>query len=160
MAASVFVITGAVAYARTGSVQQPLESLPTNTALVFALFTFIGGAIGSVRTRTPASFLIGHIFSPLYALAFAHLRGGRSSGAEIGLVCSLVMAVGPALTGWDPLPKELGYLGVYGVVVFGNVVLGVGLLLCLLFAMVLAVYWEDVRQIQSRVDEATGAAQT
>lgn len=155
LAASVFVATGAVAYVGTGSVQQPLATLPTTTALVLALFTLAGGAIGSIRTRTPASFLVGHLFSPLYILAFVYLRAGRFPGAEIGMACSLVMGIGPALTGWDPLPKELAYLGVYGVVVFGHAVLGVGLLLCLLFAMVLVVYWEDVKQIKDRVDEAT-----
>jgi uncharacterized membrane protein (UPF0136 family) len=151
--ASIGLLTSAVAYIRTGSPQIFSESLPTNTALIIALFTLFGGAIESVRTRSPGSIAAGHVFGALYMLSFAKLRAGQIYGVEFGLLASFVMAVGPILTGWNPLPKELGCVGVYGVVVFGNAFGGFWLTLVLLFSIVILYFRGDLRQIRDRMDQ-------
>ncbi|KAJ5633105.1 hypothetical protein N7490_009444 [Penicillium lividum] len=110
LAIALFLTTAAIAYTRTGTIQQSLESLPTNTSLVLALFSFIGSALESIRTKTPAAIILGHIFSAVYAVSFARLREGEPSGAEIGLVGSFALAVIPMLAdeSWGLVPKELG----------------------------------------------------
>lgn len=153
LAASVIITTGAISYARTGSIQLSLENLPATTTLVMALLTLVGGVIGTTRTRTPVSFLVGHIVSPCFILAYAHLHGDRHSGEVLALFLSMGMAVAPSVTRWHPLPKELAYLGVYGVLVFGWAFIGIGCTLSLLFSMFLVVYREDLGRIQGRVDE-------
>lgn len=55
--------------------------------------------------------------------------------------------------GWNLVPKELGYVGGYGVAVFANAYGGVGLAVTLLFSLVLLAFRDEIRQIQSRVDE-------
>ncbi|KAJ5946466.1 hypothetical protein N7454_003305 [Penicillium verhagenii] len=116
LAVTIFLTTAAIAYARTGTIQQSLESLPTNTSLVIALLSFLGGALESIRTKSPAAFLLGHIFSALYAVSFARLREGAASGAEIGLIGSIVLTVIPMLAdpSWNLVSKELGYVGGWG----------------------------------------------
>ena len=107
-----------------------------------------------MRTRSPASILLGHVFGALYILSFARLRAGLSSGAEIGLLASFLLAAAPILTGWNALPKESGYIGVYGVAVFANAYGGVWLAAVLLFSLVLLVFRDDLRQLRDRVDQA------
>lgn len=107
-----------------------------------------------MRIRSPASILLGHVFGALYILSFARLRAGLSSGAEIGLLASFLLAVAPILTGWNALPKESGYIGVYGVAVFANAYGGVWLAAVLLFSLVLLVFRDDLRQLRDRVDQA------
>ncbi|KAJ6104034.1 hypothetical protein N7523_010354 [Penicillium sp. IBT 18751x] len=155
LAITLFLTTAAIAYARTGTVQQSLESLPANTSLVIALFSFLGGAIESIRSKSPAAFLLGHIFSAVYILCFARLRAGQPSGAEIGLFGSFALASIPILAdaGWHLVPKELGYVGGYGVAVFANAYGGVGLAVTLLFSLVLLAFRDEIRQIRNRVDE-------
>ncbi|KAJ5128244.1 hypothetical protein N7526_006410 [Penicillium atrosanguineum] len=150
-----FLTTAAIAYARTGTIQQSLESLPTNTSLVIAIFSFLGGALESIRSKSPAAILLGHVFSAVYIVSFARLRAGESSGAEIGLLGSFALAGIPILTdaGWNLVPRELGYVGGYGVAVFANAYGGVGLAVTLLFSLVLLAFKDEIRQIQNRVDE-------
>ncbi|KAE8418952.1 hypothetical protein BDV36DRAFT_294605 [Aspergillus pseudocaelatus] len=151
---ALLLTTAAIAYTRTGTVQQSLQSLPINTSLVIALFSFLGGVLESIRTKSPAAFIVGHIFSAVYVLSFARLREGQPSGAEIGLLGSCALATIPlANTGLNLISKELGYVGGYGVAVFANAYGGVGLALTLLFSLVLLAYRDEIRQIQARVDE-------
>lgn len=53
---------------------------------------------------------------------------------------------------WSLIPKELGYVGGYGVAVFANAYGGFGLAVTLLFSLVMLAFRDDIRQIQSRVD--------
>ncbi|KAJ5721254.1 uncharacterized protein N7483_009188 [Penicillium malachiteum] len=154
LAVALFTTTAAVAYARTGTIQQPLEALPTNTALVLALFSFLGGAFESIITKTPVALILGHIFGAVYALSYARLSAGQPSGAEIGLYGSFALAViALADTGLDLAPRELGYVGAYGVTVFGNAHGGVGLAGTLLFALLLLGFRGEIKQIRNRVNE-------
>ncbi|KAJ6110656.1 hypothetical protein N7486_002891 [Penicillium sp. IBT 16267x] len=151
---ALFLTTAAVAYARTGKIQQSLESLPTNTSIVIALFSFVGGALDSIRTKSAAPIILGHIFSAVYAVCFARLSAGQPSGAEIGLFGSFALAVIPMIADvdWNLIPQELGYVGGYGVAVFANAYGGFGLAVTLLFSLVLLAFRDDIRQIQSRVN--------
>lgn len=120
-----------------------------------ALFSFLGGALESIRTKSPAAILLGHIFSAVFIVSFARLRAGQPSGAEIGLFGSFALAAIPILadTCWNLVPKELGYAGGYGVAVFANAYGGVGLAATLLFSLVMLAFRDEIRQIQNRVDE-------
>ncbi|KAJ6007835.1 hypothetical protein N7540_011811 [Penicillium herquei] len=154
LAVAVFSTTAVVAYARTGTIQQSLESLPTNTALVLALFSFLGGAFESIITKAPVALILGHIFGAVYALSFARLRAGQPSGAEIGLYGSFALAAIALMdTGLDLAPRELGYIGAYGVTVFGNAHGGVGLAGTLLFSLLLLAFRGEIKQIRDRVNE-------
>ena len=87
-------------------------------------------------------------------MSFSRLRAGHPSGAEIGLFGSFALAVIPlAGTGLNLVSKELGYVGGYGVAVFGYTYGGVGLAMTLLFSLVLFAHRDEIRQIQTRVDE-------
>jgi uncharacterized membrane protein (UPF0136 family) len=123
-----------------------------------ALFSFLGGALESIRTKSPTAILLGHIFSAVYIVSFARLRVGQPSGAEIGLFGSIALAAIPMLAdaSWNLVPKELGILGGYGVAVFANAYGGIGLAATLLFSLVLLAFRDEIRQIQNRVDEQIG----
>ncbi|KAJ5633585.1 hypothetical protein N7528_001427 [Penicillium herquei] len=154
LAVALFSATAAVAYARTGAIQQSLESLPINTALVLALFSFLGGAFESIVTKTPVALILGHIFGAVYALSYARLSAGQASGAEIALYGSFALgAIALMDTGLDLVPRELGYVGAYGVTVFGNAHGGVGLAGSLLFGLLLLAFRGEIKQIRDRVNE-------
>ncbi|KAJ5895424.1 hypothetical protein N7495_007115 [Penicillium taxi] len=148
--------SSAIAYTRTGTVQQSLESLPTNTSIVIALFSFVGGALESIRSKSPTAIILGHIFSAVHAVSFTRLRAGQPSGVEIGLLGSAALAVIPMLADGTSglVPKELGYVGVYGVAVFANAYGGVGLAMSLLFSLVLLAFRDEIKQIRDRVDRS------
>lgn len=53
---------------------------------------------------------------------------------------------------WNLIPKELGYVGAYGVAVFANAYGGFWLAFTILFSLVMLAFRGDIRQIQSLVD--------
>jgi len=111
--------------------------------------------IGFARTGSALPVVAGHIFGAAYILSFVRLRAGQASGAEIGLLASFVLAVARILageTGWNPLPKELGYVGMYGVGVFAFDYGGVWLAWVLGFSLVLLAFREDLGRIRDSVD--------
>jgi hypothetical protein len=119
------LLTGVVAYTRTGSPQPFNESFTTNTALAISIFTLLKGAIGLARNGSASTTAVGLGLSyiSLCTLSFLRLRGGQSYGAEIGLLACLVITLIQLLwdreRDWNPVP-EMYSVAIYGVVVFAS----------------------------------------
>lgn len=119
------VLTGLVAYTRTGNPQPFNEDFTTNTALAISIFTLLGGAISCAR-KSSASFIavgLGLSYISLCILSFTRLSVGQPYGAEIGLLTCLVITIIQMSwdrdRDWNPFP-EMYSVAIYGAVVFAS----------------------------------------
>ncbi|KAJ5174604.1 uncharacterized protein N7482_000481 [Penicillium canariense] len=131
---SIFAVTAAIEYARTGRPKPFGPNYSTNTALALSMLAFIAGVVNFARTGSVSSIAAGLTFCALYLLSFVHLQAGQWHGYEIALLASIVMGIGflPRIVEvvGRPLPREFCLLGLYGTVIFANAIhfwLGLGL---------------------------------
>ncbi|KAJ5923961.1 UPF0136 domain protein [Penicillium verhagenii] len=135
---SIFAVTAAIEYARTGRPNPLGPHLSTNTALALSILAFISGQWNFTRPGWHSPLVVGLAFCTLYFVSFVRLQAEQGYGYESALFVSILLAIGflprtAELIG-RPLPKEYCALGMYGTVIFGNGIhfcLGLGLSLSL-----------------------------
>ncbi|KAJ5925135.1 UPF0136 domain protein [Penicillium verhagenii] len=135
---SIFAVTAAIEYARTGRPNPLGPHFSTNTALSLSILAFISGLWNFTRAGWPSSLATGLAFCTLYFVSYVRLQAEQGYGYESALLASILLAIGflprtAELIG-RPLPKEYFVLGMYGTVIFGNGIhfwLGLGLSLFL-----------------------------
>ncbi|KAJ5641649.1 UPF0136 domain protein [Penicillium lividum] len=140
---SVFAVTAAIEYARTGRPNPLGPNYSTNTALGLSFLAFAAGIFNLARTGSAASIAAGLTFCALYLISFICLQTDQWYGNEIALLASIFMGISSQQ--WvikvvgRPLPKELFLLGIYGTATFANAIhFWLGLALSLFFAILAA----------------------
>jgi uncharacterized membrane protein (UPF0136 family) len=91
---SIFVVTVAIEYARTGRPNPFGENFLTNTTLALAGLAFVVSVINFVRMGSASSIATALLFCALYLISFWRLQAGLCYGYEIALLVSLVLGFG------------------------------------------------------------------
>jgi uncharacterized membrane protein (UPF0136 family) len=123
---SVFAVTAAIEYARTGRFNSLDPKYSTNTALTLSALALVAGISNFARTGSAISIMAGLAFCALYLISFIRLQTVQRYGNEIALLASILLGSGflPRVVNivGRPLPREFCLLGIYGTAMFANAI--------------------------------------